>query len=649
MNFEDTNQVPTVRQAMNYFAQKNAKRLVPFRDDPLLTEYFRFVYAIILLGFKEQHSGYEATADMRNKSIYSTELKFLENLSLSKGGKVQKNPDNSFTFSYRPPTDIIAGRIIFKPFSLPYFPEMNCMNFKREELDNMMNNYNKFDKYYSKNIKTSTIYLAQNPDYNNPIHLNVSLSEYIDTVISLLKSIKLVIDPPQIDVPTFLHNQEIIRKNPDILRKSMAKSLIRKGKTTFSMEKIDRFIEFMTNCSYEEYINYNEERDQKHLQDDPTKPKVPRSKYRIFLQPVIKKIDEQIASYEDLQKLAKGKDSLDSKEAYNRQLQYNKSLQENPEKSTSPFEVTPNFNTHTHATAALVNHINQHPELDFRKILDEYRDVICDYYTFFSAIILFDRIFSQSTTSGTLLKQLGVTLSDKNSKLTSKPNGFISHFKYIDTPFGTFEIRINTEYEKKQGDKSHITDNKTVPSINFEESSDPKDVLSQLNYSVPRQTHFTYLDDATLSYSTLSRIDSYLQVAGEFDHRDTTLFEIYQQETDAARTYEQKHFPVKSNSSETGKISYTSILTAIKHTLEKYGITYSDQSISSQQKMMHDFCTLVKETAKDCALPCASNDTLAHETISSDEILAHIKPTGSSSNPKKSKNSGKDYTPFLDF
>ena len=106
-------------------------------------------------------------------------------------------------------------------------------------------------------------------------------------------------------------------------------------------------------------------------------------------------------------------------------------------------------------------------------------------------------------------------------------------FFYVDTPFGTMEIRIDTEKRfdiQKDGTAAHGAENKPPAKIDF--SKDVDDVNQQFERSVPRKVSISYSrndDEPEVIFTYLSPVNSYIALLKEYNDKDPKTSSIAQE------------------------------------------------------------------------------------------------------------------------
>ena len=596
---------PNESDVINYFASEYTKKIRPLKDNADLAQYFTLVYSIILLGFKEQYPKGQGSGAMRFKSDYSSELKFKENMTEEgKKGTITRAQDGSFDISCIPPTDIVAGKFVIKPYSYPYFRDMACMSHMRKEIDEHVKFYDENERFHAEKYKPSELFLKQNPNNKHPIQLGVPLVEYIDHTLALLDKTQEVLESDGHSEVTFKANQQMILKRLDEIKPAFYKA--KKAQyPNLTEQRVDEFFDILTTCSYEEYRERLAAYSKRLSAKNPS-VSIPKPKYRIANQDLIETVQKQRERYLELKTKILG----------------------NPEL----------YNNNPNAEIIEINKfIKNNPDLDFYKLLETYRGVFSDRYTLTAAQLQFDQIFNPNTTSGKLLRALGVTHSKKKSKISAKENGFLSIFEYIDTPLGTFEFRIETEMRREiqtTGKAAHAEANKAPVDISFEESEAPDSVLSKLNYAVPITVHFHFSQKTPTEFSVRTTKDglvtSYLNICSEFNTNDSqndVKADNLRTKKKRARAYQAKHFPTDDDISE--EISYYSVLSSIRALLEGQGKIYDnfyDHNVL-QMDVVHealsDYMIYIKEISKDCALPCS--DERIETRVSQKDVTDFIK------------------------
>lgn len=596
---------PNSSDAINYFATEYTQKIRPLKDNADLAQYFTLVYSIIMLGFKEQYPKTQASGAMRFKSDHSSELKFQENMTeKGKNGQITKNQDGSFDISCTPPTDIVAGKFVVKPYTFPYFRDMNCMSFMRDEIQEHIKFYDENERFHAEKYKPSQLYLNNHPNNKYPVQLGVPIVEYIDHAIALLDKTLEILESDGQSEANFKANQQILLENLDKIKSSFYERKKEKY-PNISKKRVDEFFDLLTTSSYEEYrarlMAYNT-----NLSASHPGISIPKPKYLTANQDLIQTAQKQ-------------------KERY---LELKTKILENPEL----------YNNNPNAENIEINKfIKNNPDLDFFKLLETYRGVFSDRYTLTASQLQFTQIFNPNTTSGKLLRALGVTHSKKKSKISAKENGFLSIFEYIDTPLGTFEFRIETEMRREiqtTGKAAHAEANKAPVDISFEESEEPENVLSKLNYAVPITVHFHFSQKTPTEFSVRTTKDglvtSYLNICSEFNTNDSqndVKADNLRAKKKRARAYQAKNFPSDDDISE--EISYYSVLSSIRALLEGQGKIYDnfyDNNIL-QMDVVHeaitDYMTYIKAISKDCALPCS--DENINLRVSKEEVIDYLK------------------------
>ncbi|MBR3720787.1 MAG: hypothetical protein IKN09_03505 [Clostridia bacterium] len=624
---------PRKKDAISFFASHYTKKIQQIKENPDLAQYFIMIYAIIMLGFKEQYPDAETNGAMRFKSDYSSELKFIENMTEEdKNGIITQNADGSYSISCLPPTDIVAGKIVIKPNSdsYPNFEDQECMSIMHEELDEPQLLYKKAQEFYDTKYKPSKPFQKKHPDFKYRIHLGVPLLEYIDTAINLLDKTLEILEFNQSRI-SFKRNRQIILANLDTIKKSFYQSK-KELQPNLTPEIVDSFFDFITTCTYEEYMGYL----------DSKKNPAPKTKFRIANTALLESVQDQRKRYVELRQKIEANPQL-----YDPEL--------NPQNQTNQDIEINKF-------------IENNPDLDFNKLYKSYQAIFSDRYVMTASRLQFSELFNTNTMSGKLLHALGVKHSDKKSKISAKENGFLSSFEYIDTPLGTMEIRIETQMRQEiqtTGSAAHADANKAPLSISFEESRDPESVLEELKYAVPRTVYFKFdqLDPTRflVHATTNGLVTSYLNICSEFnteDPKNAVRADNLRLLKRKARAYQSKHFPNDNDTSE--KISYSTVLSTISALLEKHGKIYGNfhKDNELQMDVIHnaitDYIDYIKSISKDCAIPC-SNQKIEF-VVPSDELFEYWKKqqsqvTTSNNFPPESTSpqTPSDIDPFSEF
>lgn len=293
-----------------------------------------------------------------------------------------------------------------------------------------------------------------------------------------------------------------------------------------------------TSLSYDDYKKYifkeREETISKNLKSKDKKGSKWKEgdsiipKFIVSNKPELEKIDLLIANYESLKRQASKGDTPEEKLA-NEQL--------------------------------LNKAVSEWDEMRLKKIIQGYQHAYEERYFLASATTIFFKIFEEEpidqksgssattehstqdkekepetrpvTTAGCFLKALGVKKSKKPPKILYKQNGLYTLFFYVDTPFGTMEIRIDTEKRfdiQKDGTAAHGAENKPPAKIDF--SKDIDSVNQQLERSVPKKVSISYCrndDEPEVIFTYLSPVNSYKALLSEYNDKDPKTISIAQE------------------------------------------------------------------------------------------------------------------------
>ena len=528
--------------------------------------------------------------ETREKAFESSKLKHEEQVVGLDGqtpkGSITKNSDGSYDVEYQPPTDLVASRLIIHPTA--HFNTHNnktCLRFLLKDLKTHMQEQMDFEDFWADN--TSEL-------GTDDIKLTNSLHEYIDKALEILEKTKrlltyneqndsamfpvsekqynktqnkmsqLVEENPnyfkryeerfEVDPKykeTILKRLNLLRRlqiykiydylihaeNPDIskyeselkeivgnnypdnpsltdlilfLKLQLRSKQYEHSADIASVDLAQEYFSRTTSLSYDDYKKYIfKEREETISQNLKSKDKK-GSKYKegeniipkfiVANKPELEKIDLIIANYESLKRQTSNGDTPEEKLA-NEQL--------------------------------LNKAVNEWDEMGLKKIIQGYQHAYEERYVLASATTIFLNQFEENSTTGRFLKALGVKKSKKPPKILYKQNGLYTLFFYVDTPFGTMEIRIDTEKRfdiQKDGTAAHGAENKPPAKIDF--SKDVDDVNQQFERSVPRKVSISYSrndDEPEVIFTYLSPVNSYIALLKEYNDKDPKTSSIAQE------------------------------------------------------------------------------------------------------------------------
>ena len=546
-------------RVLSYFAITQTQNVRHFYSIELLKRWVENTFSALMLGLKEQASKTDAEFEGRFKSPSSSNLKFIENvLEEGKGGSITHNEDGTYTIKCSPPLDIIAGKIIAKQCQFPIVSGYSCLEELKKLRKKHTEQYESFFKFQEDEYFKPVAYSPQR-DINS-ISLNVSLEEYINEAIKVLEATKQVLQP---GTPDYYDDE----KNFANLREKLGRTIHYLKKEQFISptksreEQLESLSSLYKDFSYENY--------QAHKKN-------------------YKPLDQSAATF-NYNKLAI--EEVDKKlEIYRQLLDKNasgKSVAQTIDESDNEFHINA-----TNALKGTIKKVKADTGLDigFDALIEEYQKNSDDMFDLFNTFYKVERLFSDKTRSGKLLKDLGIRRSKKKMKFKVLENGFVALFIYLDTPLGTIELQIQTQLRyiiQKFGSAAHINENKEPEVIQFPadpynmSSKEVNKLESDLDYAVPKKFYisFTYGDKelmATVSENHL--LDNYESIISEINpNADIVLTTTYNAARETVKSFKTAH-ALPDGSSKTN-VSYSSI--------EEFIDTYSQQleELQAQYKL----------------------------------------------------------------
>ena len=142
---------PEMMRAVRYFSITRAREIKAFHDNDILRDYIDIVYSAIMVELLKADPDFRGKIYGREKATYSTEFKFEENL-FEKGKKGSVNYKNGvYTFTYQPPKDFIAGKIVAELNEEPAPFGYICVDDMIKTLRNNRQRYHEYKDFIERN------------------------------------------------------------------------------------------------------------------------------------------------------------------------------------------------------------------------------------------------------------------------------------------------------------------------------------------------------------------------------------------------------------------------------------------------------------------------------------------------------------------